>query len=225
MSESQYVKRWKNWINRKKVFSPDELNELETYLLDKMESLQDKNNFSEKESFQQAIETMGESGLLNEEYTKIRKSPFDKVKWWALIQTVVSVLLLVTILRAYFLESKSLYITPGGSIFKHCGSCEIPNSFELLDYFKHNDKFCFLDFYSDNMVLLNLKKRTYNNESGYVFDFKGTLLPETILKYPISLSQDLDSTVYILEIGDKINPSYSSHIKIIANGTQLKFRT
>jgi|GEM_PF-4345694 len=97
MSESSYVKRWKSWIGRKKVFSQDELNELETYLIDKMEMLQESNHLSEKESFQQALDAMGESGLLNEEFTKIRKSPFDKVKWWALVQTVVSVLLVVFI--------------------------------------------------------------------------------------------------------------------------------
>jgi len=132
MSESQYVKRWKNWINRKKVFSPDELNELETYLIDKMDSLQEKNQLTEKESFQQALDAMGESGLLNEEYTKIRKSPFDKVKWLALIQTVVSVLLVVFILSSQhnWFEKNSTFPFYGEAIGWFNG---------MLDYFHGAD--------------------------------------------------------------------------------------
>lgn len=128
MSEFSYVKRWKNWIGKKKVFSQDELNELETYLIDKMETLQEKDGQSEKKSFQQALDSMGESGLLNEEYTKIRKSPFDKVKWWALAQTVVSILLVVFILFSHYNWFEK------NSTFPYLGD-EIGWFYGILDYF------------------------------------------------------------------------------------------
>jgi len=223
MSESSYVKRWKSWIGRKKVFSQDELNELETYLIDKMEMLQESNHLSEKESFQQALDAMGESGLLNEEYTKIRKSPFDQVKWWALVQTVVSVSLIITIIGPYLHQSKGLFIFPDSSIFTHYGFCEIPNAFRLSNHFTLDGKFCFLDHYSDNIVLLNLTKSTVNHRADYDFEFKGTLIPETILKDPTTLCQDEDSTIYILESGDRIYPTSGMKLHMIGDGEKIPF--
>lgn len=223
MSESQYIKHWKSWIGRKKVFSSDELHELESYLEDKMDALQEKNHLSEKESFQQALDAMGESGLLNEEYTKIRRSPFDKVKWWAVIQTVVSISLIIMLIGPYLHQSKGLFIVPDSSIFTHCGFCEIPNAFRLSNHFTLDGKFCFLDHYSDNIVLLNLKKSTINNKADYDFEFKGTLIPETILKDPTSLCQDEDSTIYILESGDRIYPTSGMKLSMIGVGEKMPF--
>lgn len=93
----QYVKQWKQWINRDKKYSPDELEELETFLLDKIEDLQETQKLSDKEAFLKALDIMGEQGMLTEEFSKVRRSKFDKVKLWAFLQTFLSLLLVVFI--------------------------------------------------------------------------------------------------------------------------------
>lgn len=111
-TQNKYVKQWKVWINRNRKFTPDELEELETFLLDKIEDLQETNKLSDKEAFFQALDIMGEQGMLDEEFGKIRRSKFDKVKLWACLQTILSVGLIVLIVVPYIHLPKKEILDP-----------------------------------------------------------------------------------------------------------------
>jgi hypothetical protein len=101
LSPNKYIKQWKQWINRDKKYTPDELEELETFLLDKIEDLQTTQKLSDKEAFLQALDIMGEQGMLTEEFSKVRQSKFDKVKLWAFLQTFVILALVMVIAAPY----------------------------------------------------------------------------------------------------------------------------
>jgi len=101
LTTNKYIKQWKQWINRDKKYTPDELEELETFLLDKIEDLQTTQKLSDKEAFLQALDIMGEQGMLTEEFSKVRRSKFDKVKLWAFLQTFVCIVLVVIIAAPY----------------------------------------------------------------------------------------------------------------------------
>lgn len=101
-ANNRYMRRWRNWIEKKKLLTKEEIDEIETYLIDKMESIQNQKDVSDRSAFNQALDLMGEQGLLAEEYTKIRKSPFDKLRWWVMAQSTVSVFLVVFILISHY---------------------------------------------------------------------------------------------------------------------------
>ena len=101
LTTNRYVKQWKQWINRDKKYSPDELEELETFLLDKIEDLQETQKLTDKEAFLQSLDIMGEQGMLTEEFSKVRRSKFDKVKLWAYVQTFLILGLVMILIAPY----------------------------------------------------------------------------------------------------------------------------
>lgn len=83
------ILRWKQWVNRNKQFSIEELEELENHLREEILYLTEHDQEPDQKAFDQALDILGEKGLLDEEFGKIRKSKFDKVKLWAYGQTLV----------------------------------------------------------------------------------------------------------------------------------------
>jgi hypothetical protein len=83
------IHQWKKWVNRNKQFRIEELEELENHLREEILYLTEHDNVPEQKAFDQALDILGEKGLLDEEFGKIRKSKFDKVKLWAFLQTFV----------------------------------------------------------------------------------------------------------------------------------------
>jgi hypothetical protein len=95
------IQQWKKWINRNKNFTTEELEELENHLREEILYLTEHDKVPDQKAFDQALDILGEKGLLDEEFGKIRKSKFDKVKLWAYAQTIVIVGLVVFISVPY----------------------------------------------------------------------------------------------------------------------------
>jgi len=95
------IKKWSRKVNRNKSFTPIEMVEMEDHLLVEIKQMVQYVGMTEEEAFQKALKTLGEQGILDEEFGKIRRSAFDKVKLWAYLQTFVILALVVFILVPY----------------------------------------------------------------------------------------------------------------------------
>jgi hypothetical protein len=99
----QKIRKWSRKVNRNKTFTPIELEEMEDHLLVEIKQMVQYDKLTEEEAFNKATETLGEHGILDVEYGKIRWSAFSKVKFWAYLQTFV-ILGLVLVLMAPYLH-------------------------------------------------------------------------------------------------------------------------
>lgn len=95
------IKKWSRKINRNKTFTPIEMEEMEDHLLVEIKQMVQYDGVTEEKAFQKAVKTLGEQGILDEEFGKIRRSAFDKVKLWAYLQTFIILALAVFIAVPY----------------------------------------------------------------------------------------------------------------------------
>jgi len=108
----QRINRWKQWLNRNKQFSPEEMEELEYHLREEILSLTEHEGLSESSAFDKALDILGEKGLLDEEFGKIRWSKFDKVKLWAYLQTILCIALIIFVVVPYIHIPKEETLDP-----------------------------------------------------------------------------------------------------------------
>jgi len=100
------IQQWKQWVNRNKQFSIEELEELENHLREEILYLIEHDNVPNQKALDQALDILGEKGLLDEEFGKIRRSKFDKVKLWAYGQTFLCFVLTVALTVPYIYVQK-----------------------------------------------------------------------------------------------------------------------
>lgn len=86
---NQKIRKWSRAVNRNKTFTPIEMEEMEDHLLVEIKQMVEFDHLSEEVAFQKATKSLGEQGILDEEYGKVRWSAFFKVKLWAYLQTFV----------------------------------------------------------------------------------------------------------------------------------------
>jgi hypothetical protein len=125
---NQLVGQWRGWINRSKSFDGKELDELENHLLEEIDYLTEKDGFTEEEAFGKAVIEMGKRENLDQEFTKVRGLPVQKIKHWFMIHSWIIGALIVALVVAQidftpkekplpFLDTKSI------------GDCTWPSDF------------------------------------------------------------------------------------------------
>lgn len=85
----QKIRKWSRKVNRNKTFTSIEMEEMEDHLLMEIKQMVEYDKLTEDVAFKKATETLGEQGILDVEYGKIRWSAFFKVKLWAYLQTFI----------------------------------------------------------------------------------------------------------------------------------------
>jgi hypothetical protein len=89
------IQQWKKWVNRNKQFSTEELEELENHLREEILYLTEHDKVPDQKAFDQALDILGEKGLLDEEFGKIRKSFFEQIQKRSLNQWLLIFMLLL----------------------------------------------------------------------------------------------------------------------------------
>jgi len=76
------LKFWRKWFNRNKLFKIDEMNELESHLLDEIDYIKEHDKLSEEQAFHKAVELFGQREKLDHEYNKNHGLSFPKLFFW-----------------------------------------------------------------------------------------------------------------------------------------------
>jgi hypothetical protein len=111
---NQLVTKWRQWINRNKTFSNDELNELENHLLEEIDDLQKTEGLSEEDAFQKVVKVIGGREMLDKEFNKVRIFSLKRIVRWIQRYSLIficSLFLIIVILLSDFWFSNRYYIT------------------------------------------------------------------------------------------------------------------
>jgi hypothetical protein len=104
------LKLWRKWFNRNKLFKPDEMNELESHLLDEIDYIKEHDGLSEEQAFQKAVQLIGQRESLDQEYDKNHGFTYPRLVFWFrnhTLQLFVASLLVIVFLVADFQFSQS----------------------------------------------------------------------------------------------------------------------
>lgn len=229
LTTNKYITQWKQWINRDKKYTPDELEELETFLLDKIEDLLETQKLSDKEAFLQALDIMGEQGLLTEEFSKVRRSKFDKVKLWAYGQTFV-ILGLVMVIAAPYVHlpkknpSDSLISIKIGEMDERVKNTPIFRGNSYVTYQKEtyfydefmNILYCFKQYSPDFAFYLSYKLDAQKfDEKIFEFDSQKNLYKKQYPDGNVDIFQN-QQFIKTISYSDKLEPdSHTEAIKAI----------
>jgi hypothetical protein len=99
------LKLWRKWFNRNKLFKADEMNELESHLLDEIDYMKEHDGLSEEQAFQKAVQLIGQRESLDQEYDKNHGFTYPKFAFWFrnhTLQLFVASLLIIVFLVADF---------------------------------------------------------------------------------------------------------------------------
>lgn len=99
------LKLWRKWFNRNKLFKIDEMNELESHLLDEIDYIKEHDKLSEEQAFQKAVQLIGQREPLDKEYDKNHGFTYPKFVFWFrnhTLQLLIASLLIIVFLVADF---------------------------------------------------------------------------------------------------------------------------
>jgi hypothetical protein len=101
---------WRKWFNRNKLFKADEMNELESHLLDEIDYIKEHDKLSEEQAFQKAVQHIGQMESLDKEYDKNHGFTYPKFVFWFrnhTLQLFIASLLVIVFLIGDFQFSQS----------------------------------------------------------------------------------------------------------------------
>jgi hypothetical protein len=223
------IQQWKKWVNRNKQFSTEELEELENHLREEILYLTEHDNIPDQKAFDQALDILGEKGLLDEEFGKIRKSKFDKVKLWAYAQTIVIVGLVMVIAAPYVHLPKkevsdSLISVKIGEMDQRVDNSPIFKVNSYVTYQKEtyfydefmNSLYCFKQYSPDFAINLTYKLDAQKfDEEIFDFDSQQILYKKQLVDGYIDIFKN-QQLIKTISYPDKIEPdSHSEAIKVI----------
>ncbi|MFR4997208.1 MAG: permease prefix domain 1-containing protein [Clostridium paraputrificum] len=74
------IKYWRNDLNKNDVLSLDDLEELESHLMDEITVLKEK-DLSEEEAFLVAKSRIGQNDIIEEEYKKVNRNEIGSINY------------------------------------------------------------------------------------------------------------------------------------------------
>lgn len=221
----QKIRKWSRTVNRNKTFTPIEMEEMEDHLLLEIKQMVQYDKLTEEEAFKKATETLGEQGILDEEYGKIRWSAFFKVKLWAYLQTfiILGLVLFLVVPNIHFPEKNRNGYIVGKEIgeisrWAYDGSKNSPDS-----YITCKNKTYFYSEEQKNLLCYQYSPHDFNGVSLFLASpyFASTPYCSCLSPFEINSNNDF----YMLEDYDKSITVYrdAKKIKSIKLSENLSF--
>ncbi len=88
-STEDRVNLWEQWMNRRKLFSRKELDEMKDHLLEEIDYLMTHEGLSEQDAFHKSVDIIGMKKELIEEESKVKKESIKR-KWQVSISCLVA---------------------------------------------------------------------------------------------------------------------------------------